>query len=87
MAIRNHPELLKERQDLIAERKKLPRTSPRYVQIGRKLTQIRNKLSSEEKETVKNVPQITNYVNNFFGDIKDSQIQEGSKDSSQIMEQ
>ena len=41
----------------------------------------------EEKETVKNVPQITNYVNNFFGDIKDSQIQEGSKDSSQIMEQ
>lgn len=54
LAIRNHPELLKERQDLIAERKKLPRTSPRYVQIGRRLTQIRNKLSSEEKETVKN---------------------------------
>lgn len=43
--------------------------------------------SVEEKETVKNVPQITNYVNNFFGDVKDSQIQEGSKDSSQIMGQ
>ena len=54
LAIHNHPELLKERQDLIAERKKLPRTSPRYVQIGRRLTQIRNELSSEEKETVKN---------------------------------
>ena len=38
LAIHNHPELLKERQDLIAERKKLPRTSPRYVQIGRRLT-------------------------------------------------
>lgn len=54
LSIHNHPELLKERQDLIAERKKLPRTSPRYVQIGRRLTQIRNELSSEEKETVKN---------------------------------
>lgn len=41
--------------------------------------------SVEEKEIVKNVPQITNYVNNFFGDVKASQIQEGSKDSSQIM--
>ena len=54
LAIHNHPELLTERQELIAERKKLPRTSPRYVQIGRRLTQIRNELSSEEKETVKN---------------------------------
>lgn len=53
LAIHNHPELLKERRDLIAERKKLPRTSPRYVQIGRRLTQIRNELSSEEKEAVK----------------------------------
>lgn len=54
LAIHNHPELLKERQDLITERKKLPRTSMRYVQIGRELAQIRNKLSSEEKEIVKN---------------------------------
>ena len=52
LAIHNHPELLKERQDLIAERKKLPRTSPQYVQIGRRLTQIRNELSSEEKATL-----------------------------------
>ena len=41
--------------------------------------------SVEEKETVKNAPQIINYVNNFFGDVKDSQIQEGTKQSSQIM--
>lgn len=54
LAIHNHPELLKERKDLIIERKKLPRTAPRYVQIGRRLTQIRNELSYEEKENVKN---------------------------------
>lgn len=54
LAIHNHPELLKERQDLIEERKILPRTSQKYVQVGRRLTQIRNELSSEEKETVKN---------------------------------
>ena len=41
--------------------------------------------SVEEKETVKNAPQIINYVNNFFGDVKDSQIQERTKQSSQIM--
>lgn len=54
LAIHKHPELLKERRELIAERKRLQRTSPRYVQIGRRLTQIRNELSSEEKESVKN---------------------------------
>lgn len=53
LAIHNHPELFKERQELIAERKKLPRTAPRYIQIGRRLTQIRNDLSSEEKATLK----------------------------------
>lgn len=54
LAIHNHPELLKERQSLIAERKKLTRTSQRYVQIGRRLTQIRNELASEEKGAIKN---------------------------------
>ena len=54
LVIHNHPELLKERQELVAERRKLSRTSQRYVEIGRKLTQIRNKLSSEEDDTVNN---------------------------------
>lgn len=54
LAIHNHPELLKERKELIAERKKLPRTSKRYVEIGRRLNQIKNALSSEEKEALKN---------------------------------
>ena len=53
LAIHNHPELLKERQELLSERKKLSRTSPRYVEIGRRLTQIKNELSLEEKNTVK----------------------------------
>ena len=54
LAIHNHPELLKERKELIAERKKLPRTSKRYVESGRRLNQIKNALSSEEKEALKN---------------------------------
>lgn len=54
LAIHNHPELLKERKDLIVERKKLPRTSRRYVEIGRRLSQIKDALSSEEKEAIKN---------------------------------
>lgn len=53
LAIHNHPELLEERKELIDERKKLSKTSTRYVEIGRKLTQIKNDLSSEEKQAVK----------------------------------
>ena len=53
LAIHNHPELLRERRDLITERKRLSRTSQRYVEIGRRLTQIKNELSFEEKETVR----------------------------------
>ena len=54
LAIHHHPELLKEWQNLIAERKTISRTSSRYLQIGRRLTQIKAVLSSEEKEVVKN---------------------------------
>ena len=53
LAIHNHPELLKERKTLIAERKTLSRTSPRYIQIGRRLTDIKKALSDEEKLTVR----------------------------------
>lgn len=54
LAISKHPNLLKERQELVAERKKVLRTSQRYVDIDRRLTLIKNILSSEEKEIVKN---------------------------------
>ena len=54
LAIHNHPDLLKERMQLIAERKKLSRTSLRYVEIDRRLTQIRGKLDAEEKAAVHN---------------------------------
>lgn len=53
LAIHNHPELLKERKVLIAERKMLSRTSPRYIQIGRRLTDIKKALLDEEKFTVR----------------------------------
>lgn len=53
LVIRNHPELLKERRDLIAERKKLSKNSPRYLEIGRRLSQIKNTLQHEEKEAVR----------------------------------
>lgn len=52
LAIHNHPNLLKKRQELIAERRKLSRASTRYVQIGRELTNIRNELAEEEKDAV-----------------------------------
>lgn len=68
LAIHNHPELLEERQNLIAERKKLSRTSLGYVQIGRRLTQIRNELSSEEKETVKNAKFVATTVSKAVAD-------------------
>lgn len=77
LAIHNHPELQKERQELIAERKKLSRTSPRYVEIGRRLTQIKNELSSEEKETVKSAKFVATTVSKAIVDsvIKDNSFE------------
>lgn len=37
----------------------------------------------DEKETVKSVSQIVNYVSNFYGDINDSKVQQGTTDSLQ----
>ena len=62
--------------------------APKKKGLGRGLEALFEEISveiPEEKETVKNAPQIIIYVNNFFGDVKDSQIQEGTKQSSQIM--
>lgn len=53
LAIRNHPELLHERENLIRERKVTRRDSARYVQIGRRLTEIRKALTDEEKHSVR----------------------------------
>jgi len=52
LAIHNHPELMKERKELVIEQKKTPRTSQRYLQIRKRLTEIRNQLTQEEKDSV-----------------------------------
>lgn len=39
--------------------------------------------TAEEKEKVYNIPQIVNYVSNFYGDISESQVQQGTTDSLQ----
>lgn len=53
LAIHNHPDLLRERQIIIAERKKLTRKDQRYIQIEHRLSEIRRALSDEEKVAVK----------------------------------
>ncbi|MGF0031649.1 hypothetical protein ACQRBN_01615 [Bariatricus sp. SGI.154] len=39
--------------------------------------------TAEEKEKVYNIPQIVNYVSNFYGDVRESQVQQGTTDSVQ----
>ena len=52
LTLKNHPALAEESIRLTEERKKLPRTSSRYVEIGRRLTEIKKKLEWEEKKAV-----------------------------------
>ncbi len=76
LAIHNHPEILRERRELITERNRVSRTSQRCVEIGRRLTQIRNELSIEEKETVKSAKFVATTVSKAVVDsvIRDSQF-------------
>lgn len=54
LALLKQKTLLQERNNLVNERHNLSRTSPRYVEIGRRLTEIRKKIQNEEKQTVRN---------------------------------
>ncbi|NLD47725.1 MAG: AAA family ATPase [Clostridiaceae bacterium] len=54
LVLHNHPDLLRERTALIDERKHLSRISTRYVEIGVRLTKIKELLAEEEKRAVKN---------------------------------
>jgi hypothetical protein len=76
LAIHNHPDLLKERQELIRTRKNLPHISQQYVQIGRRLTEIKNSLSSEEKNSVRTAQFVATTVSKVVVDstIRDSQF-------------
>ena len=53
LAIRNHPELMKEREELLIERKKTSRATNRYLQINNRLAAIRRELADEEKKIVR----------------------------------
>lgn len=76
LALHSHPELQEERQKLIAERKKIARTATRYVEIQRRLTQIRKELRFEEKESVKAAKFIATTVSKAIVDrtIRDSEF-------------
>lgn len=74
LVIHQHPELLAEQRTLVAEGKKLPKGSQRYVQIRSRLTQIKKKLAVEEKEAVKNASFVATTVSKA---IIDSAIREG----------
>lgn len=41
------------------------------------------RFTEEEKNKAQSEPKIINYISNFYGDISDSQIQQGTKQSSQ----
>lgn len=68
LAIHNQPELMQERKSLMTERRTLPRTSQRYVQIGRRLTEIRNALSQEEKASVQSAKFVATMVSKAIAD-------------------
>ena len=53
--LQKHPKLLNERNELIKERKKLHRSSKRYLEIGERLTAIKKYLKEEEKNYSKKI--------------------------------
>lgn len=78
LAIHNHPDLLKERTSLIAERKRVSTASPRYVEIGKRLTQIRTLLVEEEKASVRSASFVATTVSKA---VVDKTIYEGKFDT------
>lgn len=68
LTIMNHPFLLRERANLIEERKHLNRTSSRYVEIGQRLIQIKKKLDDEEKFAVDNASFVATTVSKAIAD-------------------
>ena len=68
LTLKNHPELLKERAHLIEERKHLSRTSTRYVEAGRRLTQIKGQLDADEKRAVSEASFVATTVSKAIAD-------------------
>ena len=68
LALKTHPDLLKEKTKLIDERKHLSRSTPRYVEIGQRLTQIRKNLDEEEKNAVDQAKFVATTVSKAIAD-------------------
>lgn len=68
LALSSHPELARERNRLVDERKRLPRSSPRFVQAGERLTQIRRQLRAEEQKAVSEAGFVATTVSKAIAD-------------------
>ena len=68
LALKTHPDLLKEKIKLIEERKHLSRSTPRYVEIGQRLIQIRKNLDEEEKNAVDRAKFVATTVSKAIAD-------------------
>ena len=66
--LKNHPELIEERKTLKNERRALSRESARYVEIGKRLTEIRKLLREEEKESVHNAVFVATTISKAIAD-------------------
>lgn len=77
LAIHKHPNLQKEYQKLVEELKNTSRASQKYIDIKRRLAQIKNILSYEEKNIVKNADFVATTVSKS---IVDSTIYESEFD-------
>lgn len=73
-----YPELMTERSKLIEERRHLSRATTRYVEIGRRLTQIKNQMDAEEKQAVQAASFVATTVSKA---IADSTLYEGKYDT------
>lgn len=78
LTLRNHPDLLQERKQLLIAKKKAPKDSKLYVEIGKRLNDIRKLLSKEEKQIVMNAPFVATTVSKA---IADSLLYEGQFDT------
>ena len=68
LVLKKHPDLLKERKTLIKEREHLSRSTSRYVEIGQRLSRIRQEIDEEEKAAVDNAKFVATTVSKAIAD-------------------
>lgn len=79
LTLKNHPELYEESIRLTEERKRLSRTSSRYVEIGRRLTEIKKKLEWEEKQAITKADFVATTVSKAIADNAVDQLEKAVK--------